>query len=56
LQLTPEQHRKLAEMDREWEQRFRKLLTEEPRRRYDELMRNAPRAEAPGDEKGPAAK
>jgi hypothetical protein len=39
LQLTPEQHRKLAEMEREWEHRFRKLLTEEQRRRYDELMR-----------------
>jgi hypothetical protein len=51
LQLTPEQLRKLAELDREWEQRFRKLLTEEQRRRYDELMRNAPR-----DEKGPASK
>jgi hypothetical protein len=56
LQLTPEQHRKLAEMDREWEQRFRKLLTEEQRRRYDELLRNAPRPGAPGDEQGPAAK
>lgn len=51
LQLTPEQLRKLAEMDREWEHRFRKLLTEEQRRRYDELMRNAPR-----DEQGPASK
>ena len=39
LQLTPEQLRKLTEMDREWEQRFRKLLTEEQRRRYDELLR-----------------
>jgi len=39
LQLTPEQHRKLAEMDREWEHRLRQLLSEEQRRRYDELMR-----------------
>jgi hypothetical protein len=45
LQLTPEQHRKLAEMEREWEQRFRKLLTEEQRRRYDELMRNGPQGQ-----------
>jgi hypothetical protein len=39
LQLSPEQHRKLAELDREWERRFRQLLTEEQRRRYDELLR-----------------
>src|SRR5262249_34255054 len=39
LQLTPEQQRQLAELEREWEHRFRKLLTEEQRRRYDELLR-----------------
>ena len=38
LQLTPDQQRKLGELEREWEQRFRKLLTEQQRRRYDELM------------------
>ena len=45
LQLTPEQHRKLGEMEREWEQRFRKLLTEEQRRRYDELTRKGPQGQ-----------
>jgi len=33
LQLTPEQHKRLAEMDREWEARLRKLLNEEQRKR-----------------------
>jgi hypothetical protein len=47
LQLTPEQHKQLAEMEREWEARFRKLLTEEQRRRYDELNGRAPGKKAP---------
>ncbi len=46
LQLTPEQQRKLAALEYEWQQRFRKLLTEEQRRRYDELMNGIPKGGA----------
>jgi hypothetical protein len=47
LQLTPEQLKRLSEMEREWEGRFRALLTEEQRKRYDELNGRAPPRKAP---------
>jgi len=55
LNLTPEQHKKLAEMEREWEQRFRQLLTPQQRQRYDELMGTSPK-KGSGEEKAPAPK
>jgi len=56
LRLTPEQHKKLAEMERDWEARFRRLLTPEQRRRYDELSGAEKKGAAPGAEKAPAPK
>ncbi len=47
LQLTPEQHKQLAEMEREWEARFRRLLTEDQRKRYDELSGRGSGKDAP---------